>query len=276
MVNYFNYRASELLISTSSDSRIKSDSNITSPFSTENNSSRNLNSIFNRIDKQAPFSNQLFDNKEIFNENNYCLKSNFPPINKNYILNSDPKKQLFKVSNVQENITSNTTKKVNSNYLKNHYLIIKQEEANIKNTLQYGSTLFDLKEFRKSSFVLKQYAKPNYQTAMFIYYLSEFNLIEQKKQEEMLDTTEIGAKSFNSRDYVRLQQSLEQHYLKDELDAFNLYLYAIILKELQLIDACRIALIKCLNLFPYLWSAWVELSLISKQSEMVSTLLYRK
>ena len=273
MVNYYNYRASELLISTSSDSRIKSDSNITSPFSSENNSSRNLNSIFNRIDKQAPFTNQLFDNKEIFNENNYCLKSNFPPINKvnNYNLYSDPKKQLFKVSNVQDNITSNLTKKVNSNYLKNHYSIIKQEESSIKNTLQYGSTLFDLKEFRKCSFVLKQYAKPSYQTAMFIYYLSEYNLIEQKKQEEMLDTTEIGAKSFNSRDYVRLQQSLEQHYQKDELDAFNLYLYAIILKELQLVDACRMALIKCLNLFPYLWSAWVELSLISKQSEMVNS-----
>ncbi len=117
--------------------------------------------------------------------------------------------------------------------------------------------------------MLKPYAKPNYQTAMFLYYLSEYNLIEQKKQEEMLDTTEIGAKSFNSRDYVRLQQSLEVYYQKDELDAFNLYLYAIVLKELQLMDACRIALIKSLNLFPYLWSAWVELSLISKQSDMV-------
>jgi anaphase-promoting complex subunit 8 len=153
--------------------------------------------------------------------------------------------------------------------LKNHFFLIKQEEASIKNTLQYASTLFDLKEFRKCSFVLKPYAKPNYQTAMFLYYLSEYNLIEQKKQEEMLDTTEIGAKSFNSRDYVRLQQSLEVYYQKDELDAFNLYLYAIVLKELQLMDACRIALIKSLNLFPYLWSAWVELSLISKQSDMV-------
>lgn len=104
---------------------------------------------------------------------------------------------------------------------------------------------------------------------MFLYYFSEYNLIEQKKQEEMLDNVEIGSKSLNSREYVKIQQIFEDLYQKNELSHFNIYLYAIILKELQLFDQCKEALIKCLNLFPYLWSAWVELSLITKQSEMV-------
>ena len=187
--------------------------------------------------------------------------------------NMEAKKPMFKLCNIQDNLNQTPSKRFNATTtLKNQLFNTKQEELPIKDIVSYASTLFDLKEYKKCSFVLKTYAKPKYQTAMFLYNFCEYNLIEQKKQEEMLDTSEIGSKTFNSRDYVKLQQSLEPYYEKEELNAFNIYLYAIILKELQLFDLCKSALIKCLNLFPFVWSAWIDLSLITKQCEMVKSI----
>jgi anaphase-promoting complex subunit 8 len=145
---------------------------------------------------------------------------------------------------------------------------IKKEEANIKDTLSYASTLFELKEYMKCNNLLKKYAVPKYPTAMFLYYYSEYIMIQQHKQEEMLENSELGSKYCSSKEVYKLYNILKTYDMKKELDAFMLYLYGVVLKELNLLNEAHNVLIRCLNSFPFLWSAWVELTLISKQDDL--------
>jgi anaphase-promoting complex subunit 8 len=222
------------------------------------------------MDKNSLFSNSLIQDKEFLTDTNFNNRINNNSSTKSNLFNQNfDTKRTFKISNIQDNLPSTPLKKVNALSLKSHICNLKQEESTIKDVLAYASSLFDLKEYKKCSYVIKPYAKPKYQTCLFLYFFSEYFLIEQKKQEEVMDSAEIGSKSFNAQEYLKIQKQLESFYQKGELDSFNLYLYAVVLKELNLKDASKALLIKSLNQFPYNWSAWVELCLICKQSDMV-------
>jgi anaphase-promoting complex subunit 8 len=146
---------------------------------------------------------------------------------------------------------------------------IKKDEADIKDILSYASTLFDLKEYMKCNNLLKNYATPKYPTAMFLYYYSEYIMIQQHKQEEMLENSELGSKYCSSKDVYKLYHVLKTYDMKNELNsAFMLYLYGVVLKELNLLNEAHNVLIRCLNSFPFIWSAWVDLTLISKQDDL--------
>jgi hypothetical protein len=164
---------------------------------------------------------------------------------------------------------------------------IKYDEFNIKDVLSYASSLFDLKEYVKCSYVLKLYAIPKYPTAAFLYYYSEYMIIQQKAQEEFMENSDLGSKYCSSTELSKLLQTLNTFFDESvslvsnqnsipcsiEPSPFILYLYAIICKEMKIINQAKSALIKSLNIFPFLWPAWVELALLSKQNEMVRELI---
>jgi hypothetical protein len=169
------------------------------------------------------------------------------------------------------------------NKYQNYLNKVKYEEFNIKDVISYASSLFDLKEYVKCSYVLKLYAIPKYPTAAFLYFYSEYMIIQQKAQEEFMENSDLGSKYSSSTEMSKLLQALNAFFDESvsapsnqnnisgstELSPFILYLFAIICKEMKIISQAKAALIKSLNIFPFLWPAWVELALLSKQNEMV-------
>ena len=60
---------------------------------------------------------------------------------------------------------------------------------------------------------------------------------------------------------------MEKYYLADNLNAINLYMYGVILKSRQKEDQAKEVLIKALNKYPLLWSAWMELNMILTKND---------
>jgi hypothetical protein len=58
---------------------------------------------------------------------------------------------------------------------------------------------------------------------------------------------------------------LSAYYEKNQLNAINLYLYAVVLKEKNKKEEAKAVLIKALNKMPLLWSAWLELGQLVSQ-----------
>lgn len=238
---------------------------------------KNLNNLFKKAE-QFNFSvllnsdrESLISNPNVANDNNtktpeatgngnkITAKINFSTINAN-------KQNIYQSEN-NENIKFN----IPNNKYQLYYLKLKNEEAQIKDIINYASILFDLKEYLKCSYVLRNYANAAFPTAMFLFFYSEFLIIQQKTQEELLDNSELGSKYHQSKEMFKLMQTIQTLEQNNNLDTspFMLYLYGVILKELKMTQESKEAFLKSLNNFPFLWSAWTELSLISKQQEIV-------
>ena len=64
-----------------------------------------------------------------------------------------------------------------------------------------------------------------------------------------------------------IEREMENWMAKGMLSDLGLYLYAVVLKDLQRKEEAKKILIQVLNLLPTFWSAWLELAkLIDKDS----------
>jgi anaphase-promoting complex subunit 8 len=223
------------------------------------------------------YSSILLNSDSVISNSNIGLNDNKTPENKINLDNIVKNKNI--ASNINPNLTFSSNNKVfqinqkSSQKYSNYLIKIKESEYSIKDLITYASSLLDLREFNKCSFILKNYAIPKYPTAMFLYYYSEYFLAQQKKQEEILELSDIGSKYFVSKDLNKLYLTLQSFENCNELSPFMLYLYGVILKELNMGKQAKTMLIKSLNGFPFLWSAWVELCLISKSAELVNIII---
>lgn len=247
------------------------------PFQTETHLNKNLNFLFNKPE-QMNFSSIILnsDRESIVSNSNLPIHIEDPnrtPEMYNNLntlnTNSEMKKltfsnQIYKKFYDQSN-TSNIPK-TNSFAMLSKKL--KYDEILIKDIISYAGALFDLKEYLKCTYVLRLYAVPKYPTAMFLYYYSEYMIIQQKKQEELLENSDLGSKYYAAKEMSKLCRALQQYNQNSELSPFLLYLYGVVLKESKMINEAKTIFIKCLNQFPFLWSAWVEIALIAKQNEI--------
>lgn len=136
--------------------------------------------------------------------------------------------------------------------------------------LNLARSLFDLKEYKKAAHVLKKYANPQNQSALFLYSYSNYLVSEQMTEEERFQNGENASRSLViNRELVSIEQSLEGYYQRDELDAYNLYVYGVTLKQREKHSKAQEVLIQALNRFPLLWSAWNELNLILSKDQKV-------
>ena len=62
-----------------------------------------------------------------------------------------------------------------------------EEQNEATDVLNLSRVLFDLREYRKCVTLLKPYANPNFQSAMFLYYYSNYLLSEQTRAEEIYE-----------------------------------------------------------------------------------------
>ena len=125
--------------------------------------------------------------------------------------------------------------------------------------------LFDLREYRKAVHKLEKHLKYTNQSAIFIYYYSLFLLSEQQAEEDKFQGTDNVARSTTiNNELIKIENDLSEYYEKDQLNAINLYMYGSVLKKRNKEQKAKQVLIECLNKYPLLWSAWLELNLMLK------------
>ena len=175
----------------------------------------------------------------------------------------DRKNYIGNVDKISPFIGNNTENIFGDKY-HNIYEEYKINEKEIKETLNYANTLFDLKEYNKCINILSPLLNPKYPRAMFLYYLSKYYLVSEKMQEEKLNNNEnLGLKYASTDTLNKLQIELAEKI--SDFSPFLNYLYGIILKDLKKYEESKIYFIKALNSCPFIWSCWVDLCYVLKQ-----------
>ena len=137
--------------------------------------------------------------------------------------------------------------------------------------------LFDLREYKKCAYLLKDFiTNPDYQAAIFLYYYSLYLAGEIRKEEEMLENGEANAKLVLNGELVIIEREYEKLYKQNKLNEFNLYLYGLVLKDQERKKEAREIFIAVLNKFPCFWSCWLELCRLIDGEDLVNFHIYTK
>lgn len=121
-----------------------------------------------------------------------------------------------------------------------------------------AKSYFDAKEFDRCAYVTKSCMEPK---TRFLHYYAKYLGNEKKRVESM---TEISTPPDPTKNEVlkEINSGLKKLYSTNTMDGFELYLYGIVLKKLDLQNLALDVLMEAVHLAPMNWSAWIELSLI--------------
>ncbi|KAI8876795.1 TPR-like protein [Backusella circina FSU 941] len=126
------------------------------------------------------------------------------------------------------------------------------------NKYQYAKALFSIKQFDAVSFVLDGFEAPK---LLFLKLYAQYLAGEKRQQEhtqEILGESEQTAAENEELDSV--YNELYKRYEEDQLDAFGLYLYGVVLKRRNALQQAVTALLKSLLKYQFNWSTWMELA----------------
>ncbi|CAF0739094.1 unnamed protein product [Brachionus calyciflorus] len=127
---------------------------------------------------------------------------------------------------------------------------------------------FDLKEYQRAAYYLEDCeSQPSY----FLHIYSKYMAIMKKNADNKADLfNNIDPDYLNSLQSLR--STLSSKYYKKQLDAFGLYVYAIVLNKLKLYDEAINILIESIKKRPSLWCSWIELASLVKSIETLNSL----
>ena len=107
----------------------------------------------------------------------------------------------------------------------------------------------------------------------FIRAYAKYKIGEKQKEQELLETTDpverCGAKN---RELRPLCEHLGTLHKAGALDAFGLYVYGVVLKELGSKDRAKDILIASVDACPFIWSAWVDLAALCPDADALNSL----
>jgi len=155
--------------------------------------------------------------------------------------------------------------------------------------ITFAHSLLSLGEYSRAAHILSHdgLALPNLpSTGSFIRFYSRFLAGEKKKEEEIVELAEPLERTKVHNEYLpHLHTELSALYATDELDAFGLYMYGVVLKErLQtqtfpkpmtpddedkppvptatdaLLHQTKDVFVESILGYPYNWSAWLDLA----------------
>ncbi len=157
------------------------------------------------------------------------------------------------------------------------------EVGNVKisDALLLARTLYDTRELKRVSFVLKPYStseslNPESQSALFLYNYALLMHGSQRKEEEIFERNKskvyagikVTESSILNSQAKNILSNLERLYEAGSLDDLNTYLLGLVYVELGKAEKAAKTFIRALNLNPCLWSAWQELLRLILQEEV--------
>ncbi|KAI9490168.1 anaphase promoting complex subunit 8 [Zychaea mexicana] len=124
---------------------------------------------------------------------------------------------------------------------------------------QRAQVLFEQSQFDNVAATLKGYSSPKLRfLRLYATYLAGEKHKEEATQ-EILGPTETWSKTNEALEGI--YQELRP--LKDSLDAFNLYLYGVVLHKRDLEREAAAALIESVKMYEFNWSAWMQLGTLA-------------
>jgi len=146
--------------------------------------------------------------------------------------------------------------------------------------IQLAKCYFDLREYERAAHALSNVlpAQPRpltalEQHALFLRLYALFLAGERRKEEEMHEHPDPAESSRVENQQLKdILAELEAYHTKGPLDAFNLYLMGVVLRELGRDDEARARLVESVTLFPLNWSAWKLLALLCPETSIVASL----
>ncbi|KAG9452207.1 hypothetical protein H6P81_005111 [Aristolochia fimbriata] len=133
-----------------------------------------------------------------------------------------------------------------------------------------AKSYFDCRELRRAAHALRgQTGKKATFLRCYALYLAG----EKRKEEEMIELEgPLGKSDTVNNELVSLERELSALRKRGNLDAFGLYLYAIVLREKGCEDLARPILVESVNLYPWNWSAWSDLQNLCTTPDILNNL----
>lgn len=133
----------------------------------------------------------------------------------------------------------------------------------------FAKSLFELKEYERCAYHLREHTQ---QPLLFFLHIYARYLGAEKKWVENCSASLYTTKKEVRSELIWLKRELESRKRKNELDSYCLYVYAIVLMKLKLREAAVKALSDVLQLNPFLYAAWGDLSQLMETKDELHTL----
>lgn len=119
-----------------------------------------------------------------------------------------------------------------------------------------AKSYFDCREYDRAAYFLRSCTSP---VPKFLNLYSMYMAKEKKRLDNSPDNTTLAGNS-HLKDLSELMSVLNEEYNHKKLDGYEMYLYGVILKKLDLTQLAIAVFLECVHLVPTLWSAWIELA----------------
>lgn len=157
------------------------------------------------------------------------------------------------------------------------------EDLNNENgdKLELARNLYDLREFKKSSFILRDFKEDTQnQSHMFMFHYNlwihgDIEKREKRYHNEYDHSGEVGTKNSPINLYANnIYETMKPLYVKKQLNDLNCYLFGLALKEKGLYEEAVQAFTSTLNQNPLFWTAWLEICSIINKQDLTDSLAY--
>jgi len=127
---------------------------------------------------------------------------------------------------------------------------------------------FDLKEYDRAAFFVQNSSHPK---VYFLHMYSRYMSGEKKKLDNATDST--GVEDELGDEYLRtLRLQLHRKNKNNDLDAYALYLYGVVLRKLDLREEALDAFVASIQQEPLCWASWLELTYLITDKDMLAGL----
>ncbi|GMI06598.1 hypothetical protein TrVE_jg7936 [Triparma verrucosa] len=159
--------------------------------------------------------------------------------------------------------------------------------AGLANQIVFAKSLLDLGEYDRAAHILSVDGSPKEYLGglgLFVRAYSLFLAGEKKKEEEMVELAEpLERSKVLNPNLEKLRSELSGSKELNQLDAFGLYMYGVVLKELlqqeagssleepplSLLHMAKDVFVESILAFPYNWSAWLDLAEICIENTVI-------
>eukprot|EP00742_Colponemidia_sp_Colp-10_P007638 GILJ01008232.1.p1 GENE.GILJ01008232.1~~GILJ01008232.1.p1 ORF type:complete len:550 (-),score=76.95 GILJ01008232.1:140-1789(-) len=146
------------------------------------------------------------------------------------------------------------------------------ETLAIDDNVALAKAYFDLREYQRAASVLAE-ASASSSLGLFLRCYSLYLAGEKRKEEEILEQADPLEKSqVVNRELKSLCASLAPLHEKNSLDGFGLYIYGVVLKEMESKDKARAVFVQSVNAYPWNWSAWLDLTFLCSDRSKIDEL----
>ena len=136
-------------------------------------------------------------------------------------------------------------------------------------TFTVAKSFFDLKEYDRASDALQSSVSGE---CVFLEFYSRYLSGEKKNSDNSIDTP-TSTDNCSIEHLLILRTELNQKYKSNQLDGYCLYLYAVVLKKLDLFKHAIDVFVESIHRVPTNWSAWLELSMLITDKDMLNSLV---